>query len=137
MKQVQRTLQRAFTLTIIALNYLQVAYAAAPSIGCGETAPGETGVLPGCTNPSVDAAEQGRTFLTSTLPGLINWGVAILGLVAMAFLVKGGFMFITSLGAEDKMKSAIKTIVAALVGLFIVTISYILVTVATNFSFFN
>ncbi len=127
------SLTLCFGLFSLATN----SFAAAPSIGCGQEFTGDSGILPGCENTNQDTAEQGRNIINSTIPSIINWSIGLLGLVAMAFLVKGGFTFITSLGVEAKMHSAVKTITAALVGLFLVTVSYIIVTVATNFSLFS
>lgn len=113
-------------------------FAVAPSIGCGETAGSSQGVLPGCENNTTDNADrEGRAFFDTTLPSLINWGIGIIGLIAMGFLVKGGITFILSLGDNGKMKDAIKTITTAAIGLFVAMLSYILVQVVTTFNFFG
>ncbi len=139
MKQV---LTRIITTILLILSLFTVSaplsYAAAPNIGCGEVEGRYEGVLPGCeSNTPGNADREGRNFFTSTLPGLINWSIGIIGLVAMGFLVKGGISFIISLGDDGKMKAAVKTISTAAIGLFVAMMSYILVQVVTSFNFFS
>lgn len=49
-----------------------------------------------------------------------NWAIPVAGIVAVGFLVFGGIQYITAAGAEDKIKTAQKTITGAIIGLIIV-----------------
>ena len=64
---------------------------------------------------------------------LIGWGIEIFLifaiLLALAFLLYGGFMWITSRGDKEKLNSARYTIVYAVVGLLICFLSFFLIGV--------
>ena len=54
---------------------------------------------------------------------LINFFIAFSAFVAIAILVVGGYMFITSTGDPEKIEKGQKAITAAIVGLIIVFIA--------------
>jgi len=91
-----------------------------------------TGLLP------VAARAQGLTGVTppvGTAQGdlaqvilrLINYTLAIVGVVALAYLVYGGFMYITSAGVDDKVEAAKGIITNAVVGLIVIGVAAALV----------
>lgn len=49
-----------------------------------------------------------------------KWVFPVSGLIAAAFLVYGGIQYITAAGAEDKIKTAVKTITGSIIGLIII-----------------
>ena len=59
--------------------------------------------------------------------GIINWILLFLGLVATAFLIYGGFMYITSSGNEQNVDKAKKIIMYAVVGIVIILLAFALV----------
>jgi heme/copper-type cytochrome/quinol oxidase subunit 2 len=63
---------------------------------------------------------------------IINLVLAIVGLIAVAFLVYGGFRYITSAGNDETAESAKKTIQNAIIGLIVVILSYVIVVVIIN-----
>lgn len=65
-------------------------------------------------------------FLGEYLAALYQYAIAIVGLVAAIFIIKGGFEYITSGGAADKVGRAKETISNALIALFLVLGSYTL-----------
>jgi amino acid transporter len=67
--------------------------------------------------------------------GIINLILALVGLIAVAMIVYGGFRYVTSAGNEDVVKAAKKTIINAIIGLIIVILSYVIVTAITNLAF--
>lgn len=64
------------------------------------------------------------------LQTIINWVLAIAGSLAMLMLIYGGIRYIYSTGDEKRLEGAKKTILWAIVGIIIITASYILVSVA-------
>lgn len=73
---------------------------------------------------------------TSTASGLIGkiLGIVlgIVGLIAVLFLVWGGFQYITSAGDEEKVEKAKGTMVNALIGVVVVLLAYALVRIVAN-----
>ncbi|MBN1374180.1 hypothetical protein JW962_02490 [Candidatus Dojkabacteria bacterium] len=65
--------------------------------------------------------------LDLAISGLLNIGTLAAALVAVAVLVYGGVMYITSTGDSQKTEKAQNTIIYALVGLVIVGLAWLLV----------
>lgn len=59
-----------------------------------------------------------------TVVNIVNWGLGILGLVAVIFILIGGFRWMTSAGNEKSVESAKNILIAAIIGLVIVMASY-------------
>lgn len=51
---------------------------------------------------------------------IIEYGLAIAGLIAVAFIVIGGFQYITSAGNEEQSKKGMKTLLNSVIGLLII-----------------
>lgn len=74
-----------------------------------------------------DAGEEislGTTNPIDITINIVNWSLGILGLVAVVFVLIGGFRWMTSGGNEQSVESAKKILIAALIGLLIVMASY-------------
>ncbi len=56
----------------------------------------------------------------------------ISGLIAIAFIIYGGFQYITSRGNDEQAESGKKTLTNAIIGLVIVILSYLIVVVVVN-----
>lgn len=54
---------------------------------------------------------------------LVNYVLAIVGVIALAYLVYGGFMYITSAGNEDKVESAKNIIINAVIGIVVIGVA--------------
>lgn len=61
--------------------------------------------------------------LPATIIGIINFVLILVGVLALAFLVYGGFRYITSRGEEDDVQVAKDTIVYAVIGIVVVGIA--------------
>lgn len=57
------------------------------------------------------------------------------GLVAMGFIVFGGFQIVTARGNEDAVKNGRKTLTNAIIGLVIMLFSYLIVSIIVNATF--
>ncbi len=77
--------------------------------------------------------EKGDNTFAALIMFLIN-GVLlpIAALISMAFIIYGGFQYITSRGDEELAASGKKTLTNAIIGLAIVILSYVMVAVVVN-----
>lgn len=73
---------------------------------------------------------------TGTFQGLfdalITWVLGIVGLLAVAMIVYGGFLYMISAGEQTKIEQAKKTITYAIIGSIIVIGSYAILEVITR-----
>lgn len=61
--------------------------------------------------------------LAQVILRIINYVLAIVGVIALAYLVYGGFMYITSAGNEDKVEAAKTIIVNAVIGVVVIGVA--------------
>lgn len=73
------------------------------------------------------AVDQSSNDLSRKIKRLINIMSAIVGVVAVAMIIVGGFRYVTSGGNDTSVTSAKNTILYAIIGLVIVAMSQILV----------
>lgn len=66
---------------------------------------------------------------------IVNWLLGITSAVVIIFLVYGGIMYITSSGDENQIEKSKKIITYAIIGLFLVLVSYSVVTTLNNIIF--
>jgi len=64
--------------------------------------------------------------------GIINIALAVAGLIAVLFLIIGGFRYITSAGNEETAEQAKKIIVNAIIGVVVIILSFVIVRVISN-----
>jgi type IV secretory pathway VirB2 component (pilin) len=69
----------------------------------------------------------GTADLKDTVVNIIQWVLGILALLAVVFVIYGGFMWLTSSGDESRIESAKKTISAAVIGLIVVLLAWAIV----------
>ena len=73
---------------------------------------------------------------TNTFAGaflfLVNAGLALIATLAVAYLVYGGYQYVTSRGEEEQATAGKRTIANAIIGLIIAILSYVIVTVIFN-----
>ncbi len=58
--------------------------------------------------------------------------LGLVGLVSIAFIILGGFQYVTSRGNEEQAETGKKSLTNAIIGLAIVIMSYIIVVVVIN-----
>lgn len=63
---------------------------------------------------------------------IINVLLGIAAIVAVLYIVIGGFRYMTSAGNEEQAKGGRKTVINALVGLAIIILAYALVSIVNN-----
>ena len=91
--------------------------------------------LLGVTPPSVvPLPSTGSGDIYSTAVGIFNYALMFVGLVALAFLVWGGVLFVTSGGDEAKVTKARNTILYAVVGIVVVLLAIGIINWLKNFA---
>jgi heme/copper-type cytochrome/quinol oxidase subunit 2 len=80
-------------------------------------------------NCNAAPAERSVNDLVAAVINIFSW---IVGVVAVIFVIFGGFKYITSAGDSNKVSSAKSTIIYALVGLVIVALAQIIVVFVLN-----
>lgn len=98
-------------------------------LGIQASAQGQGLVLP--NKPTGLPGDQGAT-VTTVLGLYINIALAVVGIIAVGFLIYGGFRYITSAGNDEEAESAKKVIQNSIIGLIVIILSYVIVTVIFN-----
>lgn len=71
-------------------------------------------------NTSIEISGYGTNSPEQIVINLINWVLGILALIAVILVLIGGFRWMTAAGNEEKVDSAKKLLVAAVIGLVII-----------------
>lgn len=96
--------------------------------------------IPEVKTPTPEAiAPSGKAAIDDPLGGkgiqylitaIFNIAYGIAGLVAVAYLIVGGYQFVTSSGNPDSATAAKSTITNAIIGLIIILVSYLVIRFA-------
>lgn len=70
--------------------------------------------------------------ITGFLIRIIQILLAIAGLIAVLFLIVGGFRYITAGGNEETTEAAKKTITNSIIGIVVIILSFVIVRVISN-----
>ncbi len=87
--------------------------------------------LPNCTSLNGVNCTAG-TSITGLITTIINWMLALAGLIAVFFLVVGGFRYIAAGGNEEAAEKGKSTVINAIIGIVIIVLSYVIVNVVSN-----
>lgn len=74
-----------------------------------------------------ERADTATGGFNTLLRRIINIISVIIGVIAVIMIIWGGFKYITSGGAQDKVKSAKDTLLYAIIGLIIVALAQVIV----------
>lgn len=66
------------------------------------------------------------------IEGIINFALGFVSMIAVAFIIYGGFLYVTSGGEPDKSKKALTILKYAVTGVMLIMISYSLVGIVIN-----
>lgn len=83
-------------------------------------------------NPSATLG-LGTSDLKETVINIINWALGLLGIVAVIFLIYGGYTWLTAGGEEERIRRAKKIIINTLIGLVIILLAWAIVRFVLNF----
>lgn len=84
--------------------------------------------IPDAPNEAVQETDVGRLIFN-----ILQAILSIIGLIAVVFVVYGGFKYMTANGDEEQIKAAKKTIVNAVIGLIVILLAWAIVSVVANF----
>lgn len=90
-------------------------------------------LVPAAAQASLINERFGTTFglgtagLESTVINIVQWILALLGLIAVVLILYGGFVWMTAAGNEDRVDTAKKIITSAVVGLVVVLLAWAIV----------
>lgn len=89
------------------------------------------------TNPAAPGTEpagvlQGTDKISTLIIQIISILLAVAGLIAVIFLIVGGFRYITAGGNEESSEAAKKTITNAIIGIVIIILAFVIVRVIAN-----
>jgi hypothetical protein len=75
---------------------------------------------------------SGSRSLTDLLMSIIQLMLIFAGIIAVAFIIVGGYWYITSAGNEEQAEKGKGTLVNAIIGVVIVILSYVIVGIVSN-----
>ncbi len=70
-----------------------------------------------------DNVDVPDTELPQLILQVVNWFLMIVGVLALVFLIYGGFLYITSHGDENQVEQAKKVILFAVIGIVVIGIA--------------
>jgi len=86
----------------------------------------------GAVAPNINIPLIGNGTVIGLTTFLINIALAVSGVIAIAFLIYGGFRYITSAGNEETASEAKRVILNSIIGLVVIILSYTIVVVIGN-----
>jgi hypothetical protein len=86
---------------------------------------------PVCANGGTGIACTGN--VTELIAQIINIMLYFAGIIAVVFIIIGGYRYMTSAGSTEGAGAGKKTLINAIIGLVIVILAYVIVRVVTNF----
>jgi len=72
------------------------------------------------------------TSLSGFILKIINIALALAGLIAVLFLIIGGFRYITSAGNEETAEQAKAIILNAIIGIVVIILSFVIIRVISS-----
>lgn len=85
----------------------------------------------GGTMGNINVASEG-TDIKETIVKVINWALGFLALIAVIFVIVGGFRIMMAGGNEENVTKGRKTIIYAIIGLVVVFFARVIVGLVTS-----
>ncbi len=70
--------------------------------------------------------------VTGVIIRVVQIALSLAGLIAILFLIIGGFRYVTAAGNEDASETAKKTILNAIIGIIVIILAYVILRVIEN-----
>ena len=106
---------------------------AVPFLALGQT----DGVSGGLNQISSAFGNTSQIGTARTLPQLIlaiiRLMLMIAGMIAVVFVIVGGYMYVTSAGNSEQAEKGKNTLVNAIIGIIVIVLSYVIINVIVNF----
>ncbi len=83
--------------------------------------------------PSGRAQGDGVDDVGSLVKTILEWALYLAGIIAIVFIIIGGFYYITAAGNDSRAADGRKTLVNALIGLVLVVLAYLIVQIVYRF----
>ncbi len=80
-----------------------------------------------------EGVKDNNVDIRSIVRKVINWALYLAAIVAVIFIIIGGYMYIFSAGDQTKAGKGRQTLVNALIGLTLIILSYLIVQVVYRF----
>lgn len=74
-----------------------------------------------------------RDDLVDTLDSFANWVLAIVGIIAVIFILYGGFLYITAGGNDEQVQKGKNVIIYGLIGVLIAILAFAIISFAASF----
>jgi len=93
-------------------------------------------LLPGTGNPAEALRNNSSDWLQNIfLNKVINILIGLTAALAVVFIILGGYQYLTSVGNDEQIKTAHKTIIWGLVGVLIAMLAFAIVQILVNINF--
>lgn len=76
------------------------------------------------TGTPVPRGQYSSTDLPKLISTILDWALGIAGLLAVIYIIIGGFNYITSSGNKDKVAAGKNSIIYAIIGLLVVALAF-------------
>ncbi len=93
---------------------------------------GAQSIIPNNPSPGNLPGDNGTTIVDLIENIITNILLPIAGLVAVLFIIIGGYQYMTSAGNEEQAEQGKKNLINAIIGLVIIILSYVIVTVVAT-----
>lgn len=110
-----------------------------PVLVLAADAPKDSSKIPCPDNPNRECIRLENPFLNESagpnelLGGIIKAALGVVGALTLLMLVWGGFQWLTSAGNSEKVEKGTQTMIWAVIGVFLVFASYLIVSTFTDY----
>ncbi len=88
----------------------------------------QSGFINNSDNPNaVSTATGGQTSFRQLALTIVNFFLSFLGLIAVIMIIYGGFLYVSAAGNQEKIESAKKIIMYAIIGIIVILLSFAIV----------
>lgn len=129
-------MKKILLLSILPLMSLVLLFATAPAPALAQSTVGNGRSVEAGLNNIADAfpagAKQGKS-VSEIAKIVIEWALYVSAMIAVIFIIIGGFTYMTARGNDSQAKNGRTTLVNALIGLAIIVLSWVIVQIVYTF----
>lgn len=132
MQKIRTKLLEFFTASAIALtmvSFMPLPVAAQINVGNNQVNQGLNNIQGSFPNAGLATPQSWQEWVAT----IINYALYLAGILAVIFIIYGGFQYITSRGNEAQAKSGARTLTYAVIGLVLIILSYVIINVLVSF----
>lgn len=112
---------------------LSLALLTAPILALAQTG----GVSEGLNSPGLSSqfgfgSLQRQTTLKGLLIEIIRIMLLLAGIIAVMFVIIGGYYYVTAQGNEEQAEKGKNTLINAIIGIVVIILSYVIINVVSN-----